>query len=214
MKRLAARLARLVFGLFLYAVGIVITLNARIGFAPWDVFHAGLAETIGISFGLASIVTGVAIVAVAAMLGERIGIGTILNMLLIGVFLDALLGIEGLPVAANFAYGALMMAGGMFIIAIATYFYIGSGFGAGPRDSLMVAITRKTGFPVGIVRAAIELLAVLVGWGLGGMLGLGTVASALAMGLCIQLVFRLFRFDPTAIRHESIRATLGGRGSA
>ncbi len=139
------------------------------------------------------------------MLGEKLGLGTILNMTLIGIFLDAILVLGVVPVARSFIPGLIMMVAGLFIIAIASFFYIGSGFGAGPRDSLMVALTRKTRLPVGLVRGAIELVAVGAGWRLGGMVGLGTVIAALAIGFCVQLTFRLFKFDPTLVRHESLR---------
>ena len=100
-----------------------------------------------------------------------------------------------------------MMAVGMIVIAIATFFYIGSGFGAGPRDSLMVAVTRLTKLPVGICRATIEILAVLAGWLLGGLLGVGTVISALSIGFFIQMTFKVIKFDPTKVKHEGLTDT-------
>jgi len=198
---------RLLLGLLLYALGIVLTLNAHIGFGPWEVFHVGLAETTGMSIGTASIVTGLAIALVALLAGEKLGLGTVLNMVLIGVFLDAMLAAAFIPVAASFWIGAAMMVAGLFVIALGSYFYIGSGFGAGPRDSLMVALTRKTRLPVGIIRGGIELTAVLIGWRLGGMVGAGTVLAAVSIGFCVQLTFRMLRFDPTSVMHESLLAT-------
>jgi uncharacterized protein len=205
LKHFLFRLARLLIGLVLYAAGIVLTLNAQIGYGPWEVFHVGLAKTAGISIGSAAIVTGLVIALFAVLLGEKLGLGTILNMTLIGIILDAILLMGVVPVARSFITGLIMMVAGLFVIAIASFFYIGSGFGAGPRDSLMVALTRKTHLPVGLVRGAIELVAVGAGWRLGGMVGLGTVIAALAIGFCVQLTFRLFKFDPTLVRHESLR---------
>jgi uncharacterized protein len=199
------RLARLLLGLVLYALGIVLTLNAHIGYGPWEVFHVGLAETAGISIGTAAIATGVVIAFFAILLGEKLGLGTVLNMTLIGMVLDAILVSGIIPVARSFFPGLVMMVAGLFVVAFATYFYIGSGFGAGPRDGLMVALTRKTHLPIGLVRGMIELAAVLVGWRLGGMVGLGTVLAALAIGFCVQLTFRLLKFDPTLVHHESLR---------
>lgn len=212
MKSFLRRMLRLLLGLLLYALGIVLTLNARIGFGPWEVFHVGLAETTGMSIGIASIVTGVAIALIALLIGEKLGLGTVLNMVLIGIFLDAILAAAFIPVAASFWVGAVMMVAGLFVIALGSYFYIGSGFGAGPRDSLMVALTRKTRLPVGVIRGGIELAAVLVGWRLGGMVGLGTVLAAVLIGFCVQLTFRLLRFDPTSVMHESLTATWRGLG--
>jgi len=207
MRQFSTRLLRLIWGLFLYAVGIVVTINAHIGYAPWDVFHVGLAKTSGMSIGTASILTGVVIVILTAFLGEKLGLGTLLNMVLIGVFLDILLGFHIIPVADSFVSGLIMMVVGLYIIALATYFYIGSAFGAGPRDSFMVALTRKTRLPIGVCRGIIELLAVLVGWRLGGMVGIGTIISAFVIGFCIQTTFKVLKFDATEVDHETLDRT-------
>ena len=107
----------------------------------------------------------------------------------------------------DFAVRIIILIAGLFIIAVASYFYIGSGFGAGPRDSLMVGLTRKTGLPVGICRGTIEVFAVLLGWKLGGMVGIGTILSALAIGFCVQTTFKLLQFDATEIKHETLDLT-------
>jgi uncharacterized membrane protein YczE len=182
-------------------------MNAQIGYAPWDVFHVGFAKLLGISIGTASIITGIIIGIIALLLGEKLGLGTILNMVLIGVFLDILIEIHLIPVARNFLFGIIMMIIGLFVIAFASYYYIGSAFGAGPRDSLMVALTRKTGLSVGICRGTIELFAVFVGWRLGGMLGIGTILSALFIGFCVQTTFKLLKFKVTEVRHETLDGT-------
>ncbi|MDF2656479.1 MAG: hypothetical protein K0R19_2953 [Bacillota bacterium] len=207
MKEFFIRLLRLLFGLFLYAFGIVVTLNAHIGYAPWDVFHVGFAKTTGISIGTASIIAGAVIGIVAVLLGEKLGLGTILNMVLIGIFLDLILRLSIIPQAGNFVLGTIMLIIGLFIIALASYFYIGSAFGAGPRDSLMVALTRKTKLSVGVCRGTIELLAVFAGWMLGGMVGFGTILSAFAIGFCVQTTFKLLKFDAGEIQHETFGAT-------
>lgn len=208
MKQFYTRLLRLIVGLFLYSLGIVITIRANIGYAPWDVFHAGLANTMGINIGTASIIIGIIIVVATILLGEKVGLGSILNMILIGLFIDALLSINLIPAPDNFMLGIIMLIAGLFVIAFASYFYINSAFGAGPRDSLMVALTRITKLPVGICRGAIEVLAVLAGWRLGGMVGAGTVISALAIGVCIQITFKLLKFDAAKVKHETLDQTL------
>ncbi len=207
MKQYYTRLLRLLWGLFLYALAIVVTINAQIGYASWDVFHVGLAKTTGISIGTASILTGVVIVILTVLLGEKLGLGTILNMILIGVLLDIILWFNIIPVANNFITGNIMLFIGLVIISFATYFYIESGFGAGPRDSLMVALTRKTGLPIGVCRGTLEILVVLVGWKLGGMVGIGTLLAAFIIGPCIQITFKLFNFDATQIQHETLKDT-------
>ncbi|GAB1481436.1 membrane protein [Treponema sp.] len=207
------RLTKLIFGLFLYALGIVFTLKANIGFAPWEVFHTGLGNTVGISIGVTSILTGLVIVAISALMGEKIGLGTLLNMLLIGLFLDFILFLNLIPKMEFWLYGFLMLVLGLFVISLATYFYISSGFGAGPRDSFMVALTRKTGLPVGLVRSSIELIIVVTGWLLGGMAGLGTLISVVGIGFCLQLTFRALKFVPTSVHHASLQNTFKAESS-
>ncbi len=204
------RLLRLTFGLLLYALGIVITLKAHIGYAPWDVLHVGLAKTMGISIGLASIIVGIIILIGTVILGEKLGLGTVLNMIVIGVFLDIILKIKLIPQINNFILGIFVLIIGLFIISLATYFYIGSGFGAGPRDSLMVALARKTRLPIGLCRGTIEVTAVLIGWRLGGMVGIGTLISAFSVGFCIQLTFKVLHFDAKKVAHESLADTYKG----
>jgi uncharacterized membrane protein YczE len=182
-------------------------MNAHIGYAPWDAFHVGLGKTTGISIGTASIITGVVIGIIAIVLGEKLGLGTILNMVLIGIFLDMIIAFHIVPVLNNIFLGIIMLVAGLFIIALASYFYIGSAFGAGPRDSLMVALTRKTGLPIGVCRGSIELIAALIGWILGGMLGIGTVISAMVIGFCVQTTFKLLKFDATFVNHETLDVT-------
>lgn len=199
---------KLLFGLFLYALGIVITMKANLGFAPWEVFHQGVSNTIGLSIGKVSIITGFVICILVVLSGEKLGLGTILNMFLIGTFMDMILGLGVIPQMKGLISGVLMMFTGLFTISFASCFYIGSAFGAGPRDSLMVTIERKTGLAVGISRGIIEGSAVLTGWLLGGPVGLGTILGAFGISFCIQIVFTLMKFETTRIKHETLGATL------
>jgi len=207
MKQFSIIILRLMWGLFLYSLGIVFTINAHIGYAPWDVFHIGLANTVGLSIGTVLILIGIIIGLISVLLGEKIGIGTILNMIFIGLFLDIILKLDVIPVADNLLLGIIMLFIGLFIIAFATYFYIGSALGAGPRDSLMVAVTRITKLPIGICRGIIEFFVVALGWMLGGMVGIGTVLAAFGIGFCVQITFGLLKFDATKVKHESIADT-------
>lgn len=202
------RFSKLIFGLFLYALGIVFAIQANIGYAPWEVFHVGLSQTFGISIGTASIAIGALIVVLVMLLGEKIGIGTILNMFLIGIFLDWILLLDWIPGAENFPVGVAMLILGLFTIALGSYYYIDSAFGAGPRDSLMVALTRITKLPVGLCRSGVEITVVFIGWKLGGMVGVGTILAAVGIGFCVQTTFRLLKFDTTAIQHETLGQTL------
>jgi len=208
VKHFCKRFASLILGLFLFALGIVMTMNANLGYAPWDVFHKGMSNILGMSIGNASILLGLVICILVAIAGEKLGAGTLLNMVLIGVFLDLILELKVIPLMKSFPSGITLMMAGLLIISLGSFFYMGSGFGAGPRDSLMVVLERKTGLPVGVCRALIESSAVLFGWLMGGPVGLGTVIAAFGIGFCIQITFSLLKFETTKIRHETLRETL------
>ena len=201
------RIPLLIWGLFLYSLGCVIIINAQIGFYPWDVFHAGFSKVTGVSIGTVSIVTGITVGVLVFLLGEKLGLGTIANMILIGSFLDMIMALHIVPMTASFTMSIVMLIIALIIMAFASYFYIKAGFGAGPRDSLMVALTRMTHLPIGVCRGGIEVLVVLIGWRLGGMVGIGTLLSAVTIGFWIQIVFKLFRFDATKIKHETFNDT-------
>ena len=207
MKHFIVRICRMTFGLFLYALGIVATIKANIGYAPWDVFHVGLANTFGFSIGLSSIMVGLVIVIILILLKEKIGLGTISNMILVGLFIDLILFINLIPTPNSLVLSILMLIAGLFSISIGSYYYMGTAFGSGPRDSLMVVLKKKTKIPVGICRSIIELFATISGWLLGGMVGIGTVISVIGIGFCIQITFKILRFDVASIKHESLADT-------
>lgn len=202
------RLTKLILGLFLYALGIMMTINANIGYSPWDVFHVGLSKTTGLSLGTISITTGFFIIILTTILGEKFGIGTVLNMLLIGIFIDIIIYLDFLPVINNIFVGIIMFIIGIEIIAFATYFYISPGFGAGPRDGLMVALSRKLNMSIGVCRTVIEFIVALGGYFLGGMLGIGTVIAVLLVGAFVQYTFKIIGFDPRQVKHESVKDTI------
>ena len=206
LKHFIVRFFWLNTGLALFSLGIVLTIRANIGFSPWDVFHAGVSETAGITLGTASILVGLVILIVVALMKEKLGLGTIFNMVIIGLLVDVMLPL--IPMAEGFMIGIPMLVSGLFIISLGSYFYIGSGFGAGPRDSLMVVLMRITKKSAGFCRTTVESIAVAVGWLLGGMVGIGTVIAAIGIGFCIQITFKLLKFDATAVKHETLTDTL------
>jgi len=195
----------MLIGLSMYAFGIVITIKANIGYAPWDVFHVGLVNKTGLSLGLVSITVGLLIVIIVTLLREKLGVGTLFNMVLIGFFIDIIF--PHIPTAKSPITGTLILIAGLLSISMGSYFYIKSAFGVGPRDNLMVVLARRTKLPVGLCRFIIELLVTLGGWFMGGMVGFGTVISVIAIGFCIQLVFKIFRFDVTSVKHETLADT-------
>ena len=196
------RFSRLLLGLFLYAVGIVLTMEAHIGYAPWEVFHAGLAKVMNVQIGTITIWVGLAVGLIVMAFKEPIGLGTVSNMVLVGLFMNMLLDIGIIKQQSNIIIGVIQLTAGLFVISLASFFYISSGFGAGPRDSLMVLLSRKTGFSVGTCRGAIEFSVTIIGFLMGGLLGWGTLLSAFMIGFCIQITFKVLRFDPKKVVHE------------
>jgi len=207
MNKFVTRFIRLFLGLFLYAVGIVLTMKANIGYASWEVFHAGLSTVFGIQIGTVSILVGLVLCVISLLAGEKLGLGTLCNMIFIGLFMNLLLGLDLFPTLSNFYLGVLQMVVGLFVISVATVYYISSGFGAGPRDSLMVVLTRKTRLSLGTCRSDLEILVVVIGALLGGSFGIGTILAAVLIGFCVQITFKLFRFDPTTVVHENFMDT-------
>jgi uncharacterized membrane protein YczE len=197
----------MVIGLFICMVGVVLMINANIGYAPWEVFHVGLANKIGLSLGVTIILASVIIVIAVTFIGEELGLGTIFSMILPGVYIDLIYFMNIIPKLNSILFGIPMLIAGLFIMALGTYFYIKSGFGVGPRDNLMVVLARKTKMPVGLCRSIVELLVTAIGWFLGGMIGVGTVISVIGIGFCVQIIFKIFKFDATKIQHENLKET-------
>lgn len=195
---------RLFIGLFLFALGIVLTINANLGLSPWDVFHQGISHLTGITMGQASIIVGIFLVILDAILGERLGWGSICNMLFIGLFMDFLMLNHLIPIYQGMIESIFMMFLGMVVIGVASYFYIGAALGSGPRDGLMIALTKKTHKSVRFIRNSIELSALIVGYLLGGFVGIGTLIMAIALGYIIQFTFKVLKFDVNSIKHRFI----------
>ena len=192
---------KLVLGLVLFSIGIIMTLKAQIGYAPWDTFHYGLSANIGLSYGVTAIIVGGVTVLIAVFLGEKIGIGTLLNMTVIGFLCDFILENNFIHTPNILIFKVIMLLCGLLVMAFASFFYISAGLGAGPRDSLMVGLAKKTKLPVGVCRNMIELTVMVIGWLLGGTVGLGTLLSAICMGIFIQWVFKLMKFDVKKVEH-------------
>jgi uncharacterized membrane protein YczE len=185
------RLAQLMLGLFLFGFSTALMLRAGLGLNPWDVLHQGAAERLGMSIGSVIVAAGAFILLLWIPLRERPGIGTVANMLLVGVAADW--GLAVLPAAESTAAQILFLAGGILLQAVAAGIYIGAGLGPGPRDGLMTGIARRTGWSIRAVRTGIEASALAAGWLLGGTFGIGTLIFAAAIGPLVQLALPLFR---------------------
>ena len=177
-------------------------LESGLGLSPWDVLNQGIAEHTVASFGTANILVGLAVMAFAWALGARIGLGTVANAVGIGLVVDALLAVDALDELSEWplAGRVVLLLAGIALIGVGSTLYIGAAFGAGPRDSLMLVGAERTRQRVGVVRAALELSALAIGWALGGTVGIGTLAFALLIGPSIEASFALLDRSPLARR--------------
>ncbi|WP_160672365.1 hypothetical protein [Clostridium sp. C8-1-8] len=205
MKKILGIVIRMLLGFLLCACGTVMALNSRLGLSPWDVFHQGLTKVTGITLGQASIIVGIVIVIITSVLGLKVGIGTIANMIVIGCFIDLIIYTKLIPVCNSIGTGMLMMIGSLFVSAIGSYFYIGCEMGCGPRDGLMIALVKLTSKPISLIRFGIEMGALIIGWILGGFVGVGTFITAFGIGYCVQIVYKLLKFDVKALSHRNIK---------
>lgn len=187
-----ARTLALVLGLFLFALGIALQLESELGLSPWDVLNQGVSDRTPLSFGAANVAIALIVLVLAASLGARIGPGTVANAVLIGVFVDLLLTVGVVENLSTQPLGVriALMVGGIVATGIGSGFYIGAGLGAGPRDSLMLVGARRSGVRVGVVRAVLEIAVTILGFALGGTVGIGTVAFALGIGPAVEVAFR------------------------
>lgn len=189
-----ARWGQLLAGLLLYGVAITLMIRSNLGLGPWDLFHLGLSKQLGIRPGMANQVVGLVLLALLLLARVRFGWGTISNILLIGLVNDLTMPLVP-EITALWAQLAVYGVG-VFACGMATGLYIGAAMGAGPRDSLMLMVSKRTGWPVRRVRTLIELSVLLGGWLMGGTLGLGTVLFALGIGPAAQLGLRWFDRRP------------------
>jgi uncharacterized protein len=192
-----ARWIRLLCGLFLFATGTVLTLRANLGLSPWDVLADGVRRRTPLSFGEAVISIGFALVLLTWLAGVRPGPGTIANMVLIGAFEDLLLrnGFLAGVVRATISLRTVTCIGGIVMIGLGSALYIGAELGAGPRDSLMLAVARRMRWRIGVARALVEGAAFISGLLLGGKWGVGTLLFAVGIGPSVDVWFRIFKMD-------------------
>lgn len=188
--RLARRLPQLLLGLTLYGVSMALMIRSGLGQLPWDVLHYGLALHVPLSIGVVVIVTSLLVLLLWIPLRQAPGVGTLLNATLIGVALDLSLASFASPGSWPARIG--LMLGGIVLNGLATALYIGAQLGPGPRDGLMTGWARRSGRSMRAVRTALEVVVVALGWALGGVVGIGTVLYALAIGPLTQHLLPAF----------------------
>src|SRR5947208_3285904 len=189
MRNATLRGLALLIGLCGYGASMAVMVRAGLGLDPWDVFHQGLAGRTGMTIGIASAVVGVAVLLLWIPLRNRPGVGTVANVIVIAVTVDATLAL--LPTPTALPIRIAMMLGAVVLNAISTVLYIGAGLGPGPRDGLMTGLVTRTGWSVRLVRTGIEATVLAVGWLMGGTVGIGTLVYAFGIGPLVQLFLRL-----------------------
>ncbi|MGN6750962.1 MAG: YczE/YyaS/YitT family protein [Intrasporangium sp.] len=187
--QLPRRLTQLVVGLVLYGVSMAMMLRSTLGLNPWDVFHAGLTERVPLSFGQVTIVVGAFVLLLWWPLRQRPGLGTFANVVVIGIAADA--GLAAIAQPSGWPAQLGLLIAGIVLNGLAGGLYIGSQLGPGPRDGLMTGFSRRTGVSIRVVRTLIEVTVLVVGWLLGGPVGLGTVLYAVSIGPLVQFFLPL-----------------------
>jgi uncharacterized membrane protein YczE len=203
--RWARRISQLLLGLFLYGIAIALMVRAGIGVSPWDVLTQGLAHQTGLPFGLLTNLIGVAVLLLWIPIRQKPGVGTVLNVLLIGP--SAQLGLWLIPQQDVPWIQGLVFTGGLVLLAIATGLYIGARLGPGPRDGLMTGLVRRTGWRIWIVRTALEVTVLTIGWLLGGQVGIGTLAFALLIGPMVNVTLPLLTVPAGEAKAETAPAS-------
>lgn len=177
-----ARVVRLIAGCVLLGGGIALMVLARLGLSPWDVLHQGIAKHAGIQIGTAGILVGVVVLLAWFPLKQRFGAGTVVNVLLVGLTVDAVLAAADANALDGTAERWAGLLVGIVLFAAGTGLYVGAGLGPGPRDGLMTSLSKRHGKPIGGIRSAIELAVLAAGWLLGGRVGVGTLVFTVAIG--------------------------------
>ena len=208
MKKELFRYVKLYLGLFICAMGAITVLNSNMGLPPWDVLHQGISKVAGITIGQASIGIGIIIVLLDVFLGQPIGIGSVINFIFVGIFMDLIVYLDFIPKPTTLLGQIAELLIGIFFYTYGTFLYMIQGMGCGPRDGFMQILTTKLNKPVSLIKNSIELIALILGWFLGGKLGVGTVATAIVMGFLLEMMLKMSKIDIKKLRHRSLKEEL------
>ena len=188
------QLMRLLAGLYLVGLGLAMMIHTGLGVPPWDVLTQGIQAQTGWSFGFAATLVSGVVLLLWIPIRQRPGLGTLINAISIGPFAD--LNKPMMPTLDGFGWNLLWLVLGLLVIATGSGLYISANLGGGPRDGLMVGLTRVTNLPFWIVRSSGEAIVLITGWLLGGTVGLGTAFFAVGIGYMLQITMKIFGFDP------------------
>lgn len=210
LRAAAPRLPVLMLGLVTFGVGIALMVNADMGLGPWEALHQGIAVQTGLAIGTVSVLLGIPIVVLWWPLGERPGIGTVFNVLLIGTSTNIGIGVLPVPPTDAVAVRVVMMLAGVVVIAIGSGLYLSTDLGPGPRDGLMTGLHHRFGWSIRRSRTAVELTVLILGWALGGTVGLGTLVFAFGIGPLVQVSLGAFDREDRVGRRRRARLEAEG----
>lgn len=205
LRAAVPRLPALVVGLVTFGAGIALMVESGLGLGPWEALHQGIARHTGLEIGTVSVLLGIPILALWWPLGERPGIGTLLNVAVIGTSTNAVIALLPTPADDATPIRFLLMLGGVGVIAIGSGIYLATDLGPGPRDGLMTGVHHRFGWSIRRARTAVELVVLGIGWALGGTVGIGTVTFALGIGPLVQVTLRIFDRDGRIARWQRAR---------
>jgi uncharacterized membrane protein YczE len=196
------RLIELLVGLVIIGISIALMAQAHLGLGPWEVFHQGIARQTGLALGTISILVGVPVLALWWPIGARPGIGTLLNLVLVGTVTN--LGLRVIATPDAFSLRLLMMLAGVLGFGVASGLYLAADLGGGPRDGLMTGIHQRFGWPIFAVRTTMEVSVLLIGWWLGGTVGLGTLVFAFGIGPVVHWSLGVFDRSGAVMRRREL----------
>ncbi len=200
---------RIVFGLFVFALGVHLTIRADLGLAPWDCLGMGISCHTPLNYGLSMTVMSVIILIIDVLMKEKIGLGTIIDALLTGNFVQLFNDLDPFPETKNVFAGVLIILAGLSLMAIGQYFYMTAAQCCGPKDALLVACGKRLKrLPIGAVQVLLWGAVLFFGWLLGGSVGLGTIVSTFGSGVVMQIIYSIIKFEPRKVQHQSAIETV------
>lgn len=205
-------LLRILLGLSIYSFGVYLTIYVNIGLAPWDCLAVGISRHTLLNYGGAMAAVSLAAIVIQLLLHERIGIATVLDAIITGNLTQLFCNISPYPENHNLCIGVAFMLFGFLFIALGMYVYMKAQQGYGPKDGLLIAIGKRLPkIPIGVVEILLFAFVTLIGWLLGGAVGIGTLISIFGAGAVMHLFYMLIHFEPRELKHKSIAETLRGR---
>ena len=200
---------RIILGLLVFSLGVHLTIRANLGLAPWDCLGMGISKQTPLNYGLSMTATSIVILIIDVLMKEKIGFGTIIDALLTGNFVQMFNDIDPFPETTNIFAGVVIIIAGLTLMAIGQYYYMSAAQCCGPRDALLVGLGKRLArLPIGVVQAILLGVVLLVGWLLGGPVGIGTIVTTFGAGVVMQMVFSIIKFEPREVDHQSVFDTV------